>query len=99
MLSESADPLNLLAIQRPSTRTELNAVVFGGIMGRRDHATAVGMQLKQGEVEQGSRHQSDIHNIAAGCLQALAQRRTKSCRARPMVASHRQALAASLAHI
>src|SRR5919109_4748201 len=99
MRREATDLLNFFAVQGGLTKAELDAVVFGGIMRCRDHAAAIGVQMEQGKVEHGSRHQADIDNIATGGLQPLGERHTEGPRTEPVITAYRQALATSLTHI
>src|SRR5262245_62113453 len=99
MLGESADPLNLLAVQCASIAAELDTIVFGGIMRGRDHAAAICVQMEEGEIEQRSRHKPDIHNIAAGSPKPFNKRGSEGLRAQPVIATHRQTLATPLTDI
>src|SRR5215470_6963144 len=58
-----ADLLDLLAVQRLFAETDFKAIVFGGIVARRNLNTAVDIEVKKRKIKQWRRANADVIHV------------------------------------
>ena len=91
-LGDVVELLNLLAVDGALADHHLEAVVIARVVAGGDHHAAVGRKVEHRKIEHRGGHHADVHDVAAGGQQTLAEQVAVAVGAQAAVAAQSDAL-------